>query len=159
MTDKAMHIYLQQPEEPIRVVRGGIFGGTPESIECVYRVYMHALAQTMTDGYMGTEENILAIILKRFPKLFADFDNNSLGNHGDNCASFNANTMEVEGIKGPWTLQTIPPEDRTQWAQRHPTEMSLDPKEAAKKRRKKPNLRQTDLTRRIKPKTSSNSSK
>jgi hypothetical protein len=27
-TDKAMHIYMAQPQDPLRIVRGGIFGGT-----------------------------------------------------------------------------------------------------------------------------------
>lgn len=42
-----------------------------------------------SDGYMGTEENIMAIIFARFPELFADYDNNQWGDHGDNCAIFN----------------------------------------------------------------------
>jgi hypothetical protein len=47
---------------------------------------------------MGTEECIWAIIFARLPHLFDGFDNNSLGNHGDNCASFQASTMEAEAI-------------------------------------------------------------
>lgn len=52
-------------------------------------MYDIALAETLSDGYMGTEENILAIVFARFPSLFAGYDNNQWGNHGDNCAIFN----------------------------------------------------------------------
>lgn len=96
MLDKAMHLYMGTAKDPLRIVRGGVFGGTRAYIECVAKVYNVALAQTLRDGYLGTEENIFAMIFKRFPELFAGFDNNSLGNHGDNCASFQKNEMEVQ---------------------------------------------------------------
>ena len=77
LTDKAMHVYMAQQDDPLRIVRGGIFGGTLPYIECVTKAYIIALHQTMTDGYVGTEECIWAIIHKRLPHLFAGFDNNS----------------------------------------------------------------------------------
>ena len=92
--DRAFHKYMAQREDPLLIVRGGILGGTRASIECVSKVYQNAIRQTLQDGYMGTEENILAIVLKRFPDLFDAFDNNSLGGHGDNCASFTANQQK-----------------------------------------------------------------
>ncbi len=58
-------------------------------IDVVTQVYDIVLAATLSDGYMGTEENILAIIFARFPELFAGYDNNQWGEHGDNCAIFN----------------------------------------------------------------------
>lgn len=58
-------------------------------VDVVTKVYDIVLAQTLSDGYMGTEENILAIIFARFPELFAGYDNNQWGEHGDNCAIFN----------------------------------------------------------------------
>ena len=70
-TDKAMHIYIGTSEDPLRIVRGGIFGGTLPRIECVLRAYIIALHQTLTDGYVGTEECIWAIIFARLPHLFA----------------------------------------------------------------------------------------
>ena len=100
MTDKAMHMYIGTADDPLVIVRGGIFGGTLPNIECVLKAYVIALHQSLTDGYMGTEECIWAMIFARFPHLFAGFDNNSLGNHGDNCASFQAATMEVRGGGG-----------------------------------------------------------
>jgi hypothetical protein len=38
LTDKAMHLYMAQEEDPLRIVRGGIFGGQLPHIECVTRV-------------------------------------------------------------------------------------------------------------------------
>ena len=99
MTDKAMHMYIGTLEDPLIIVRGGIFGGTLPYIECVTKAYVIALHQTLMDGYMGTEECIWAMVFARLPHLFAGFDNNSLGNHGDNCASFQKNIMEAEEIE------------------------------------------------------------
>jgi len=98
MTDKAMHLYIGTAEDPLVIVRGGIFGGTLPYIECVTKAYVIALHQSLMDGYMGTEECIWAMIFARLPHLFAGFDNNSLGNHGDNCASFQKNIMEADEI-------------------------------------------------------------
>ncbi|KAA0163258.1 hypothetical protein FNF27_07963 [Cafeteria roenbergensis] len=95
MTDKAMHLYMGAEQDPMRIVRGGVFGGERAYIECVAKAYNRALAQTLRDGYLGTEENIFAMIFERFPALFHGFDNNSLGNHGDNCAAFAKNQLEV----------------------------------------------------------------
>ena len=83
------------------LVRGGVFGGTAPDVECFAKAYQQVLAATLGDGYAGTEENILALTAKWLPSLVAMFDNNSLGNHGDNCASFQANQLEVAG-KGPY---------------------------------------------------------
>lgn len=96
MADKAMHVYMGTAEDPFTLVRGGVFGGRPQDIECATAVYQHILAGTLGDGYMGTEENILSLLLKHFPDLVANFDNNSLGVHGDNCASFIANQQQAE---------------------------------------------------------------
>lgn len=97
-TDKAMHTYIGTTDDPLQIVRGGIFGGKLPHIECVAKAFVLALHRTLSDGYLGTEECIWAIIFARFPHLFNAFDNNSLGNHGDNCASFQANNIEEEAI-------------------------------------------------------------
>jgi len=98
LTDKAMHLYLGQADDPLRIVRGGIFGGTLPQIQCVLRAYIIALHQTLTDGYIGTEECIWAMIHTRLPHLFKSFDNNFYGNHGDNCASFQGSQIEERAI-------------------------------------------------------------
>ena len=117
LTDKAMHLYLGTADDPLQIVRGGIFGGTLPYIECTLKAYMIALHQTLSDGYMGTEECIWAMIFARFPHLFAGFDNNSLGNHGDNCASFQKNNMEedeiAQGKREPFVSAPIP--DKPSW--------------------------------------------
>jgi hypothetical protein len=69
-----------------RIVRGGIFGGTPAYINAVSEVYNEVLAQSLADGYMGTEENILGAAYYRFPELFNAHKNEG----GDNCAIFSA---------------------------------------------------------------------
>ena len=90
--------YIGTADDPLQIVRGGIFGGQLPHIDCVLKAYIIAMHQTLTDGYLGTEECVWAIIFARFPHLFAPFDNNSLGNHGDNCASFQKNVMEEDEI-------------------------------------------------------------
>jgi hypothetical protein len=39
MCDKAMHEYVGTQDDPLRIVRGGVFGGTPAQIEVVAKVY------------------------------------------------------------------------------------------------------------------------
>lgn len=97
-TDKAMHMYMATAEDPLRIVRGGIFGGTLPYIECVANAYTVVLHRTLSDGYVGTEECIWAIIHTRFPHLFKSFDNNSLGGWGDNCASFTRSKQVEKAI-------------------------------------------------------------
>jgi hypothetical protein len=109
LTDKAMHVYIGTAEDPLRIVRGGIFGGQLPHIECVVKAYVIALHQTLSDGYVGTEECIWAIIFARFPYLFAGFDNNSLGNHGDNCASFQKNNMVEDDIRSGRASKFVSP--------------------------------------------------
>eukprot|EP00301_Raphidiophrys_heterophryoidea_P004449 c1192_g1_i1.p1 GENE.c1192_g1_i1~~c1192_g1_i1.p1 ORF type:complete len:536 (+),score=134.38 c1192_g1_i1:168-1775(+) len=67
-----------------KVVRGGIFGGTPAYIDVYARVYNVLLSQTLSDGYMGTEENVMGALIYRFPSLFNAYHNHD----GDNCRLF-----------------------------------------------------------------------
>ena len=96
MTCAAMQAYAGSSEPTLRIVRGGVFGGKIQHIDVVAKVYEITLAQTLSDGYMGTEENILAIILARFPRLFSAFDNNQFGKHDDSCAIFDQQTRVAE---------------------------------------------------------------
>jgi hypothetical protein len=71
-----MHLYMSQMDEPLHIVRGGIFGGTLPyvsallsvrvicldfvswlllQIECILKAYTIAMHQTLTDGYLGTQ--------------------------------------------------------------------------------------------------------
>lgn len=101
MPDRAMHVYMGTQEDPFKIVRGGVLGGRPTDIECFAKAYQLVLWGTLQDGYMGTEENALALTAKWLPGLVSAFDNDSLGNHGDNCAAFEANERELRG-GGPY---------------------------------------------------------
>jgi hypothetical protein len=97
--------YVLGPLTPTTcAVRGGVFGGRKGYIQCVSRVLTMITHATLQDGYMGTEENIVAIAYKRWPQLFHGFDNDSGGEHGDNCAAFSANLDMVKQLKkaGTW---------------------------------------------------------
>jgi len=101
MPDRAMHVYMGTQQDPFKIVRGGLLGGRPNDIECFAKAYQLILWGTLQDGYMGTEENALALTAKWLPGLVSNFDNNSLGTHGDNCAAFEANERELRG-EGPF---------------------------------------------------------
>ena len=45
--------------------RGGFFGGKKSEINKTFNLYYQLLNQTLTDGYMGTEESIFAIMLQK----------------------------------------------------------------------------------------------
>ena len=52
-----------------RVVRGGCFGGNKESISAINEVYYHMLHDTLSSGYMGTEESIFSILSYKYSHL------------------------------------------------------------------------------------------
>ncbi len=46
--------------------RGGFFGGKKSEINKTFNLYYQLLNQTLTDGYMGTEESIFAIMIQKY---------------------------------------------------------------------------------------------
>jgi hypothetical protein len=48
------------------VARGGFFGGKKQSISDVNSIYYSILQETLSDGYMGTEESIFSIMVYKF---------------------------------------------------------------------------------------------
>ena len=46
--------------------RGGFFGGKKDEINKTFNLYYQLLNQTLTDGYMGTEESIFAIMIQKY---------------------------------------------------------------------------------------------
>jgi hypothetical protein len=51
------------------VARGGFFGGDKESITIMNNLYYSLLIDTLSNGYMGTEESLFTILLYRNPNL------------------------------------------------------------------------------------------
>jgi len=63
-----------------KVARGGFFGGDKESIEEANKLYYDLLLNTLTRGFMGTEESLFTIMVYRHSNLFsyAEIENNGL---------------------------------------------------------------------------------
>jgi hypothetical protein len=63
-----------------KVCRGGIFGGPKYAISKTNELYYSLLYDTLTSGYMGTEESIFTIMLYKYPELFQYYsiENNGL---------------------------------------------------------------------------------
>jgi len=75
---------LHGPTVPVG--RGGILGGRPEDLELMAQMADMVFEETLSHGYMGTEENIISIISARFPELmYNGTDNRDMVN---NCGFF-----------------------------------------------------------------------
>jgi hypothetical protein len=61
------------------VARGGFFGGDKESITTLNNLYYDLLIDTLSNGYMGTEESLFTVLLYRNPHLINYFEINSDG--------------------------------------------------------------------------------
>ena len=55
------------------VCRGGIFGGHKNTIKKANNTYYHLLANTLQEGYMGTEESIFTIMAHLEPAVYRRF--------------------------------------------------------------------------------------
>jgi hypothetical protein len=53
-----------------KVGRGGFFGGPKETIGEFNSLYYDLMNQTLSDGYMGTEESLFSILLYKYPEKF-----------------------------------------------------------------------------------------
>lgn len=62
------------------VCRGGLFGGHKDFLSQANSTYYHLLENTLSDGYMGTEESIFSIMANREPHIYRRFslDENGL---------------------------------------------------------------------------------
>lgn len=56
-------------EQVSRVSRGGLFGGPARLMQQVTNIYDLILSKTLSDGYMGTEENIFTLLTYLYPDL------------------------------------------------------------------------------------------
>jgi FkbM family methyltransferase len=63
-----------------KVARGGFFGGPKKKISQMNGIYYNMLIDTLSKGYMGTEESIFTIILYRHPELanYIEIEENGL---------------------------------------------------------------------------------
>lgn len=62
-------MYRFSGTETTYVARGGIFGGSVDAINTINHLYYNMLAQTMDEGYMGTEESVYTILTYLHPHL------------------------------------------------------------------------------------------
>ncbi len=65
-----------------KVARGGFFGGPKETISQINGEYYNLLNETLSQGYMGTEESIFSIMVYKFPELINYFEIESNGLFG-----------------------------------------------------------------------------
>jgi hypothetical protein len=57
-----------------KVCRGGIFGGPKDLISEINNMYYSLLIDSLSSGYMGTEESLFTILLYKHPELFQYFE-------------------------------------------------------------------------------------
>jgi FkbM family methyltransferase len=87
-----------------KVARGGIFGGPKDSIKQVNEIYHNLLMDSLSKGFMGTEESIFTIMVYKYPELFQYFEiemNGLLGLFFENLKNKNllAKTEKSDTVK------------------------------------------------------------
>jgi hypothetical protein len=82
------------------VCRGGIFGGSKDVINDVNGLYYNVMNQTLSDGYMGTEESLFSILLYRHPDLFDYYEIEGNGLIGKFCEDLKNDTHKVKNTQG-----------------------------------------------------------
>ena len=65
-----------------KVARGGLFGGPKETISQINGEYYNLLNETLSQGYMGTEESIFSIMIYKLPEFVNYFEIESNGLFG-----------------------------------------------------------------------------
>jgi len=61
-------------EDPQYVCRAGIFGGHKDYISEANSLYYHLLSETLSSGYMGTEESLFTIMAYQKPEVYSRFE-------------------------------------------------------------------------------------
>ena len=75
-SDSEMHGYNMKGMEetcgniPKYVCRATYFGGTKEQIQKIFEYYHEEMWQSISGGYIGTEESIYTILSYKFPDMF-----------------------------------------------------------------------------------------
>ena len=79
-----------------KVCRGGIFGGPKHLISKANEIYYNLLVDTLSAGYMGTEESIFTIMLYKHPELFQYFSIEMNGLLGTFFENLKNNILETK---------------------------------------------------------------
>ena len=90
-----------------KVARGGLFGGPKETISQINGEYYNLLNETLSQGYMGTEESIFSIMIYKLPELVNYFEIESNGLFG----KFFEDLKNDELVKKSEYVQIIEPLD------------------------------------------------
>ena len=80
------------------VCRGGLFGGTKESINHANATYYSLLDRTLNDGYMGTEESVFTIMSYLEPEKYRRYSLDSNGLIVKFAQSLLDNKVELEPV-------------------------------------------------------------
>ena len=75
-----------------KVCRGGIFGGPKHIVSRINEIYYSLMTDTLSAGYMGTEESLFTIMLYKYPELFQYYSidmNGLLGGFFENLKNDN----------------------------------------------------------------------
>jgi hypothetical protein len=80
------------------ICRGGLFGGKKEVISDANSYYWHTLNDTLSAGYMGTEESIFSILATKYPEIFRTTRININGHIQEFVEKAVNNTAELEPI-------------------------------------------------------------
>lgn len=71
-----------------KVARGGFFGGPKDSISQMNNIYYNLMIDTLSQGYMGTEESLFSIMVYKHPKIIQYFEiegNGLFGKFFEDC--------------------------------------------------------------------------
>lgn len=80
------------------VCRGGLFGGPKDTIETINGLYYNVLKNTLSDGYMGTEESIFSILLYSNPAIINYFEIESNGLISKFCEDVKNNNTIIKSF-------------------------------------------------------------
>jgi len=85
---KYPEINTYSSKEVKKVARGGFFGGKKEDISEINSIYYSLMKETLSEGYMGTEESIFSIMVYKHPELIQYFEiegNGLIGKFFEDC--------------------------------------------------------------------------
>ena len=94
-----------------KVARGGFFGGTKETIGDINSSYYHILNDSLSRGFMGTEESIFSIMVYKYPSKIDYFEIESNGLFGKFFEDLKNETLikksEYKEIQQPLDLNDV----------------------------------------------------